>query len=74
MANKTMSFESAIERLEEIVRKLESGDASLDESIKLYSEGVELVGKCNKKLDDTELKIKLLTIGPDGEASESDFN
>lgn len=74
MANKAMSFESAIERLEEIVRKLESGDASLDESIKLYSEGVELVGKCNKKLDDTELKIKLLTIGPDGEASESDFN
>lgn len=74
MANKTMSFESAIERLEEIVRKLESGDASLDESIKLYSEGVELVGKCNKKLDDTELKIKLLTIDPDGEASESDFN
>ena len=74
MANKTMSFESAIERLEEIVRKLESGDASLDESIKLYSEGVELVGKCNKKLDDTELKIKLLTISPEGEASESDFN
>ncbi len=74
MANKAMSFESAIERLEEIVRKLESGDASLDESIKLYSEGVELVGKCNKKLDDTELKIKLLTIDPDGEASESDFN
>lgn len=74
MANKTMSFESAIERLEEIVRKLESGDASLDESIKLYSEGVELVGKCNKKLDDTELKIKLLTVNPDGEVSESDFN
>ena len=50
MANKAMSFESAIERLEEIVRKLESGDASLDESIKLYSEGVELVGKTESEV------------------------
>ena len=74
MANKSISFESAIERLEEIVRLLEGGEATLDESIKLYSEGVSLVGECNKKLDETELKIKLLTNSPDGEITESDFN
>ena len=61
MATKTKTFEEAIVRLEEIVKLLESGEASLDESIKLYSEGVELVGECNKKLDETERKIKLLS-------------
>ena len=74
MATKSLSFEASIERLEEIVRLLESGEASLDDSIKLYQEGVDLVRKCNKKLDDTEMKIKILTIGPDGEASENDFS
>ena len=61
MATKSKTFEEAIVRLEEIVKLLESGEASLDESIKLYSEGVELVGECNKKLDETERKIKLLS-------------
>ena len=51
MATKTKSFEESIARLEAIVKLLESGEASLDESIKLYSEGVKLVGECNKKLD-----------------------
>ena len=74
MATKTNSFESSIVRLEEIVRKLESGEASLDESIELYSEGVKLVGECNKKLDETERKIKLLTTNENGEVTEKDFN
>ena len=74
MATKTKSFEESIARLEAIVKLLESGEASLDESIKLYSEGVKLVGECNKKLDETERKIKLLTVGTDGEVIEQDFN
>ena len=74
MATKTKSFEESISRLEAIVKLLESGEASLDESIKLYSEGVKLVGECNKKLDETERKIKLLSVGADGEVSENDFN
>lgn len=74
MANKANSFEASIVRLEEIVRKLESGEASLDESIELYSEGVKLVGECNKRLDETERKIKLLTVGENGEMTEKDFN
>lgn len=73
MATKALSFEASIERLETIVKLLESGEASLDELIKLYSEGVKLVGECNKKLDETERKIKLLTVGADGEATETDF-
>lgn len=74
MATKSKSFEESIARLEAIVKLLESGEASLDESIKLYSEGVKLVGECNKKLDETERKIKLLSVGTDGEISENNFN
>ena len=74
MATKNKSFEESIARLEVIVKLLESGEATLDDSIKLYSEGVALVGECNKKLDETERKIKLLTVNSDGEATETDFN
>ena len=74
MAAKSKSFEESIERLEEIVRLLENGEATLDESIELYSEGVKLVGECNKKLDETERKIKLLTVSEDGEVTKNDFS
>ena len=74
MATKNKNFEESIARLEAIVKLLESGEASLDESIKLYSEGVKLVGECNKRLDETERKIKLLVVGENGEAEETDFS
>lgn len=74
MATKNKSFEESIARLEVIVKLLESGEATLDDSIKLYSEGVALVGECNKKLDETERKIKLLTVNSDGTTTETDFN
>ena len=74
MAAKNKSFEESIERLEVIVKLLENGEATLDDSIKLYSEGVKLVGECNRKLDETERKIKLLTVDADGEIKETDFN
>ena len=74
MATKNKSFEESIARLEVIVKLLESGEATLDDSIKLYSEGVKLVGECNKKLDETERKIKLLTVSEDGEVTKTDFS
>lgn len=74
MANeKEMNFESAIARLEQIVRSLETGSAPLDDSLALFEEGVRLVKLCNDKLDAAESRIKILTQTPDG-MSESDFN
>ena len=66
------NFEDKLNRLEEIVRALEGGEATLDESLKLYAEGVKLVEVCNKKLDDTEKKIKLMVVSGDA-VKETDF-
>jgi len=55
---KQNDYESAIERLEEITELLENGDATLEESIKLYTEGLDLANTCNKKLAEAEKKIK----------------
>lgn len=60
------SFEESLARLEEIVRSLESGSAPLDESMKLYEEGIALVRACGKELDAAEAKIKILQNSPDG--------
>lgn len=73
MATKKITFEESIKRLEEIVRALESGDVTLDDSIKLYTEGVKLANECNIKLDETEKKIKLL-ISKENTVEETDFN
>lgn len=53
-------YESAVERLEEITEILESGDSSLDDSISLYTEGLEIAGFCNKKLNEAEEKVKII--------------
>lgn len=63
-----ISFEQALLRLEEIVRKLESGNAPLDDSIKLYEEGVELVRIASSRLN--EAKSKITVIDPRGENNE----
>ena len=57
---KTATFEEALERLEEIVAQLESGDCPLEDSMKLYEEGVALSGLCNKKLEKARQKIVTL--------------
>lgn len=67
---KKVSFEESCVRLEEIISKLEDEKLSLDESVKLYEEGMKLVTKCNKELSDAERKIKILTRGEDGQISE----
>lgn len=57
---KELSFENAMNRLEEIVSLLEKGDTTLDDSLKLYEEGEQLAKLCNKKLTEAEQKISTL--------------
>ena len=68
-----LTFESASMRLAEIVKVLEQGNSSLDESLKLYEEGVLLVRFCNDSLDNAEKKIKMLVADSDGKMIEKDF-
>ena len=68
-----ITFEAAMQRLEEIVRLLESGNAPLDTSLALFEEGVGLVKLCNSKLDNAEQKVKILVSGGDGELTEQDM-
>ena len=72
MAKKELSFEESMERLEEIVSSLESGEFPLDESLKLFEEGVKLFKFCNKKLESVEKSVKKL-VNIDGEMVEEDF-
>lgn len=65
-----MTYEQAVAELEEIIRRLESGEATLDESIALYSRGMELSKFCKDKLDSIVKKISIL--GRDG-SDESAF-
>ena len=55
-----MQFESSMKRLDEIVKKLEGNDLSLDESLDLYKEGVELSVECKKSLEKAKLQVKTL--------------
>lgn len=60
MAEKKLSFEQALARLEEIAARLERPDATLDESLKLFEEGSRLMVKCNSMLDEAEQKVNVL--------------
>ena len=66
MTKKTITFEAAMERLEEITRILESGAEGLDESLKLYEEGVSLIRLCTQKLETAEQSVKVLQMRDDG--------
>ena len=55
-----VKFEEALERLNEIVENLESGDLSLDESLKVYEEGVKLIKLCTERLNEAQKKIEIL--------------
>ena len=69
--NKT--FEESMARLEQIVRAMERGDVALEESLKLFQEGTELVRSCQKLLDDAQLQVKKIMTAPDGSPVEEDF-
>lgn len=65
-----LTYEQAVSELEGIIGKLESGEATLDESISMYSRGMELSRFCKEKLDDIVKRINML--GEDGK-SETPF-
>lgn len=61
-----LSFEDALKRLEAIVHRLESGEASLEESIELYGEGDRLRKQCEARLQAAQARIEKITLGSDG--------
>lgn len=61
-----LSFEAALKALEDIVHKLESGEAPLDEAISLYERGNQLRGLCQQRLDAAKARIEAITVGADG--------
>ena len=73
MNRKNASFESNMQRLEQIVRAMERGDVPLEESLKLFQEGTDLVRSCNQLLDDAQLQVKKFMTAPDGSPVEEDF-
>jgi len=71
MAKEKMSFEQALERIEEIVSEIEDGSVPLEESIDKYAEGIKLIEQCRTILAGAEKKIQLLTKGQDQELTPS---
>ena len=63
---KSLSFEKALAELEEIVRKLESGEAELEASIALYERGAALKAHCEAKLKSAQEKIEKIVVGENG--------
>ena len=74
MNEKNMTFEQSMVRLEQIVRAMERGDVALEESLKLFQEGTELVRNCNQLLDNAQLQVKKIMTAPDGTPVEEEFN
>ena len=69
--NKT--FEENMQRLEQIVRAMERGDVALEESLKLFQEGTELVRSCGKLLDEAELQVRKIMTDGSGNPIEEAF-
>jgi len=71
-----LSFEDALEELEAIVQKLESGNAALEDSIAVYERGVQLKAHCEDKLASARAKVEKITLSSDGKmsASEADLS
>ena len=73
MNNENKTFEENMKRLELIVRAMERGDVALEESLKLFQEGTELVRSCGKLLDEAELQVKKITTDANGLPVEEEF-
>lgn len=71
--NESVQFETAMNRLEEIVRAMEKGDLPLEASLQMFEEGTALVQRCNELLGSAELKITQLMKGADGAPVELEF-
>jgi exodeoxyribonuclease VII small subunit len=69
-----MDFEKKLSRLEEIVQKMEKGDLALEESLKIFEEGVKLSRECHSRLNEAEEKVKkLVAFDASGKALTEDF-
>lgn len=73
MNQQNKTFEESMIRLEQIVRAMERGDVALEESLKLFQEGTELVRNCGKLLEEAELQVKKIAAEPDGTPREEAF-
>ena len=69
---KSYPFETSLDKLEKLVEKMEEGDLTLEESLKIFEEGVKLTRECQQALADAEQKVKLL-IEESGEVTSTDF-
>ncbi len=72
MSKDKNNFEKNLHKLEEIVEKLENGEVDLEESVKLYEEGMRLKKVCEEKLKSIELQIKIIK-EDNNEISKEDF-
>jgi exodeoxyribonuclease VII small subunit len=70
---KKPDFERSLARLEEVVRRLESPQLSLDDAMKLFEEGVELSRECQKQLEEAEGKVEILLKKADGKLVAGPF-
>ena len=74
MSKQNKSFEENMQRLEQIVRAMERGEVALEESLKLFQEGTQLVASCGKLLDEAELQVKKIATAADGSPVEEEFD
>ena len=74
MAEKKMSFEQMLERLEKIIKLLEKGEAPLTESLTLFEEGTALIKECTASLDTAEQRVLKLRKSETGEPEELPFD
>ena len=74
MAGKEKKFEEEIKDLETLVNQIDSGELTLEESISAFERGVALVKSLNRKLDEVERKVELLTRNAEGELQSSSLD
>ena len=73
MNQENKTFEENLQRLEQIVRTMERGEVPLEESLKLFQEGTQLVRSCGKLLDEAQLQVKKVMTAADGSPVLEDF-
>ena len=73
MKNQTITFESALKKLEETVEKLEEGSIPLDEALRTFESGVTWSRECNKFLENAEARIEKILKNEDGQYDQKEF-
>ena len=68
------NFEETVKELNDITKRIENGDISLDESLQLYEQAIKLIAICNKQLDTVEQKVKIITGEDNGNILMEDFS